>query len=336
MNKTTHHTTVLISGASGLVGSALLYLLLKKGYRVKALIRKGSDLELMQKLYPIDISQIIWCEGDITDIYSIQDALEDVSQVYHTAAMVSFDKSRAHELMKINVEGTENMVNACLAAGVQKFCYISSVAAIGRGAANEKEITEESDWQVSKNNTQYAISKFAGEREVWRGIAEGLDAVIVNPSIIIGPAAWNQSSAQLFNTVNKGLKYYTEGVNGFVFVEDVAELCVKLMESEIKNERFILSADNLSYKELFNLIAKAIHKNPPSISVSPFLSEVAWRIEAVKCFFTGKKPFITKETARTASHKYFYSSSKIKKFLGFQFTPIEKAIAQTGLKMLSI
>lgn len=187
-------------------------------------------------------------------------------------------------------------------------------------------INEKLVWVNSKNNSNYAISKYAAEREVWRGVAEGLDAVIVNPSVVLGVAGQGMGSSRLFNVVWEGLKFYPPGINGFVDVRDVARAMVMLMESEIKNERFILNSENLTYKRLFDLIAGGFGKPGPNIGVSPFLSGLSWRVEKVLSSFKGRKPLITKETARTAVQRYEYSNEKIKDAIGFGFIPIEESI----------
>ena len=313
---------ILVTGGTGLLGSYLVHDLISSGKKVRAIKRITSDTSSIEKLFRDTPLSIEWVDGDVLDIFSLQEAMKDVTHVYHCAAVVCFNPSAFDDMMKINVEGTANVVNAALDTGVKKLCYVSSIAAIGR-AKNGEAITEDTEWEPSGNNSVYAISKYAAECEVWRAIAEGLDAVIVNPSVII---AARGISGKMFEQVQKGLKFYTEGVNGFVDVRDVAKAMLRLMDSEIKNERFILNAENCSYRNVFAEIADNMGKPRGTMKANPFLAEIAWRVEALRSLLTGSKPLITKETARTANKKYFYSSEKIKKATAMEFIPVKQSV----------
>ncbi len=320
---------ILITGATGLVGSHLLLELLRNGKQVRALKRAGSSVSSVDKIFahynfpPPDKS--LWVEGDVTDYFSLLDAMEGVEQVYHCAAMVSFAGSAEAQLMKVNAEGTANVVNAAMEKGVKKLCHVSSTAALGR-ADNDKIITEETVWKISDKNSAYAVSKYAAEREVWRGTEEGLDAVIVNPCIIIGPGDLTKSSGRMIQSVRNGLKFYTGGANAFVDARDVAKLMIALMESEIKNERFILAAENLDYKNVFEMIAAALSKPAPTIRASSLLSALAWRAAFFAGLFSRSKPFITRETAMTGQQRNVYSNKKLKEKLNWNFIPVKEAI----------
>ena len=270
-------------------------------------------------------SNIEFVYGDLTDYDILEEAMKDVDEVYHCAAVVSFDPSDKKSIMTINVEGTKNMVNAALYCRVKKFCHVSSIAALGRALEGEP-IDEESPWTQSKNNSVYSISKHEAEMEVWRGIAEGLNATIVNPSLILGAGRWNTSSCELFATIAKGFPFYTEGVNGFVDVKDVVRAMIILMENNKFGQRYCLNGALISYKELFSLMADNFKVKAPHIKVGKTLSEIAWRIFWFFGKLQGKKPLITKETARTATRIYSYSSNKIIKDLNFKFTPIDESI----------
>jgi len=327
---------IFVTGGSGLVGSHLLFDLASSGKQVRALKRKNSSIELTKKIfgyYSNDTEKLLnsieWVEGDVMDIYSLYDAMQDIDQVYHAAAIVSFHPSDQKKMMMINIDGTANVVNACLYKDVKKICYVSSIATLGR-TDNDELVNEETQWKNSKNNSQYSISKYGAEREVWRGTIEGLPAVIVNPSVIIGPGDWRKGSSQLFQQVWNGLKFYTDGVNGYVDVRDVSKAMVLLMESDIVNSRFILSSENLDYLELFTMISEGLNKKIPSIKANYFLSQFAWRAEKLRSSITGKKPLITKATARTAFHKYYYSTEKIKKALNIEFIPMPQSISDTS------
>ena len=326
---------IFVTGGSGLVGSHLLFDLISSGKQVRALKRKNSSTELTKKIfgyYSNDpeklLNSIEWVEGDVMDIYSLYEAMENVDKVYHAAAMVSFHASDQKEMMKTNVEGTANIVNACLYKKIKKLCYVSSIASLGR-TDNDEFIDEETQWKNSGNNSKYSISKYGAEREVWRGTIEGLPAVIVNPSVIIGPGDWNKGSSQLFQQAWNGLKFYTDGVNGYVDVRDVSKSMILLMDSDIINSRYIISSENLDYLRLFTMISEGLNKKIPSIKANLFLSQIAWRAEKLRSSITGKKPLITKETARTAFHKYSYSNEKIRKILNFEFVPMPQSISDT-------
>jgi dihydroflavonol-4-reductase len=320
---------ILITGATGLVGSHLLLELLRNGKQVRALKRAGSSTSIVDKIFahynfPAP-DKSIWVEGDITDYFSLLDAMEGVEQVYHCAAMVSFSANDEETLTKVNVEGTANVVNAAMEKGVKKLCHVSSTAALGR-ANNEKIISEETFWKISDKNSAYAISKYAAEREVWRAAEEGLDTVIVNPCIIIGPGDLEKSSGRMIQSVRKGLKFYPGGANSFIDVRDVVKLMIALTESELKNERFILAAENLDYKKVFELIAAALNKPAPGIRATALMSALAWRAAWFLGLFSNSSPFITRETAMTGQQRNVYSNKKIKEKLNCNFIPVKEAI----------
>jgi dihydroflavonol-4-reductase len=324
---------ILVTGGTGLVGSHLLQAIAMEGKTVRAIIRPSGETEMVRRVFRLysqepekDFSRIEWVEANLMDIFSLEEAMEGVDDIYHCAALVSFLPGDHKKLIRQNTEGTANLVNAALEKNVRKLCHVSSIAALGRPESMSDLIDENLVWKTSKNNSVYAVSKYGAEREVWRGTAEGLDAVIVNPSIILGVAGRRGGSSRIFNTVWEGLKFYPTGQNGFVDVRDVVKAMILLMESDIRNERFILNVDNIEYKKLFELISGALGKPAPSIRVSPALSRLAWRVEKLRAMITGVKPLITRETARTAVQQYRYSNEKIKKELGFEFRPIEETI----------
>jgi nucleoside-diphosphate-sugar epimerase len=324
---------ILITGATGLVGSHLTYSLVSTGCQVRALKRPGSNLAMIKQIFSLYandpeemFNKIEWIEGDILDIFSLEEAMEGVEDVYHCAALVSFLPQDKKKLMRINTEGTANVVNAAIQMKIRKLCYVSSIAALGRPEHQSDVIDEKLVWKTSRHNSMYAVSKYGAEREVWRGTAEGLDAVIINPSIVLGVAGPGMGSSRIFNTVWNGLKVYPPGKNGFVDVRDVSRAMIMLMKSELRNERFILNADNIEYKKLFEMMSAAFGKPAPSIKVSAGLSGLAWRLEKLRSLITGIKPLITRETANTAVQNYEYSNAKIKKALGFEFTPVEETV----------
>ncbi len=321
-----------VTGGTGLVGSHLIYNLLKRGEHVRALKRSTSNVSLVKKVisyYNSEASELFkkieWIEGDILDYYAMEEAMKDVDYVYHCAAIVSFDNKLQQQIIHDNVNGTANLVNACLAQKITKLCHVSSIAAIGRSTL-KNEVTEDAQWIDSKNKSAYSISKHLSEKEIWRGMAEGLNAVIVNPSIIFGPGIWNTGSSKLLSSVHKGLRFFSKGVTGYVDVKDVTEVMVMLMRSKLSGERYILNSENLSYEYVLKLIAKYLNAKQPSIYAKKWMSELVWRIERIKEILIRRPAFITKDTARTAHKKTYYSNQKISKALDFSFIPVEESI----------
>lgn len=322
---------ILVTGGTGLVGSQLIYDLLQAGKRVRAMRRQNSSMLILRRIFftrPELLDDIEWMEGDVTDPYSVREALEGVSEVYHSAGMISFQPSDFREMMRINSQGTANMVNLSLETGVKRFCHISSIAALGRLEEN-KPITESSVWKTSRTNSNYAISKYSAEREVWRAMEEGLPAVIVNPGVIIGPGDWNSGSSALFRQVWNGLSFYTEGMTGFIDVRDVSSCCIQLMEKNLMGRRFILTAENLSYRQVLTLIASGFKRKVPAYKARIWMSELLWRLEAIRIVLTGSKPLITKETSRNSRKKWLYSNQRIKETLQYDFIPVEKSVSDT-------
>lgn len=313
---------ILVTGGAGLLGKELITQLLQQGKQVRA-IYNNTKLNSFQNA---NLQQI---PCNILDVVGLEEAMQGVDQVYHCAAIVSFNPRRREEMFKINIEGTANVVNAALVAGVKKMVYVSSVAALGRIRENEA-INETMNWTEETSNSAYGQSKYLAEMQVWRGIGEGLDAVMVNPVIILGAGDWNGGSSQIFKTAYEEFPWYTDGSTGFVDVRDVVKAMIELMNSNISAERFILSAENKTYAEVFNLMAKAFGKKPPHKKVTPLLAKIVWRLEAIKSRFTGKDPLLTKETSATAMTKATFDNSKLIKSLpGFSYRRIEDTITDT-------
>jgi nucleoside-diphosphate-sugar epimerase len=314
--------TIFVTGGTGFLGSYLLRYLVKKGYQnIKALKRKNSSLALVEEVK----DRIQWIDGDLQDILSLELAMEGVDQVYHCAANVSFNKKEVKKMMRTNVEGTANIVNIALDFGIEKLVHISSIAALGR-SKDQKNVDEKTPWQRDNANSNYAISKYLSEQEVWRGIAEGLPAAILNPSVIIGSGFWDVGTSQMFQEVWKGLRFYPVGASGFVDVRDVALLAIKLMESDQIKERFIVNNKNCNYLEFFSEVAKKLNKKAPDIKVSPILRGLAWRLDWLRSKFTGRPHLITKETANLVSNTFHYDNSKSIQTFDYRYIPFEKSL----------
>jgi len=318
---------ILVTGGSGLLGKELIVQLLAQNKKVIALYNKTA---LPQFNSPL----LTNFQCNILDVMGLEEVMQQgVEQIYHCAALVSFNSKRKRNLYKTNIEGTANVVNAALNAGVKKMVHVSSVAALGKPKINEL-INENMVWIEQVENSSYGTSKYLSELEVWRGIGEGLEAAIVNPTIILGAGDWNGGSSQIFKSVKEGFPWYSEGTNGFVDVRDVAAIMIALMDSSITAERFIVSAENKSYQDVFNLIANAFGVNKPYKKVTPLLAKIVWPLEAIKALFSGQDPLVTKETAAAALAKVYYDSSKLKKFLpSFNYRTIEETIKDTCIAL---
>lgn len=312
---------IAVTGANGLLGSFIVRKLLQQQIQFVALKRKGSDITLLQDV----ASLITWRDADVTDEVAVAEAFEGVSAVIHAAAIVSFNPRKAKQVMLVNVEGTRNVVNACLAKGINRLMHISSVAALGR-QKGQRVVNENNTWQNSPLNSVYGESKYLAELEVFRGQEEGLSTVVINPSVILAPADWDRSSAQIFKYIWQQRSFYTDGFLNYVDVRDVVEIIFMLLHAPIEAQRFVVSAGNISFKLLFDRIASEFNCNSPSIKVSKPLLKGLAQIEVVRTFFSGSEPLITADTARLAGTEFFYDNQKIKQLLGFQFQPIESTI----------
>lgn len=310
---------ILITGGSGLLGSCLIKTIIKTGQKVRAIYRYKIPFEANNPT-------IEWVEADILDIVALESNFKGITHVYHCAAMVSFLPKDKDILYKINRDGTANIVNVCVENKVQKLVHVSSVAAILK-LDKDTPINENIVWKKDPKKSSYGESKYLAEMEVWRGIAEGLNAVIINPSIILGFGNWQNSSAQIFKQVYNQFPWYTNAINGFVDVQDVVDIALLLMKSDIFNERFIVSAVNESYKNIFDLIAQHFNKKPPRYIVTKLLAAIVWRFEFIKYIITKKAPLVTKETVQSALTNSYYDNNKLLTFLpNFRYRNIADSI----------
>lgn len=311
-----------------MTGARLLFDLVSAGHQVRAIKRNEPAVDIFG-FYTRDTpslrKQVEWIKADLLDRFSMEDACRDVKTVFHCAALVSFDPACRVLMEKTNIRGTADLVNICLEQGsVNFFAHVSSVAALGRMAGDDL-LNEDSHWDPSLSPSNYAISKYGAEREIWRGMAEGLNAVIVNPSIILGPGDWTKGSPALFSKVIKGFPFYTRGVSGFVDVRDVSAALLHLWKQEITGQRFILNGENLSFEDLFRKIASANGSKAPAIPVAPWMTGFIWPLDRLRSILTGTPPFITRETARSSRKKFLYSAEKIRR-TGFDFHTIDDCI----------
>lgn len=330
---------ILITGGTGLLGSHIAVNLLAQGKQVKIMYRdearKSNVFRLLAYYFPDQAENyskyLSWFKGDILDLVDVEEAMDGVDEVIHCAALVSFFRRDFNNLFEVNRQGTANVVNFALAKGIKRFLHISSTAAVGNDSKDQTSIKKETNsWNPNDRVSGYSLSKYSAEKEVWRGIEEGLPAVIINPSVMFGPGRWDESSLQIFRTLSKGLKFYTNGSNAFVDVRDVATLSIKLLESDIVGERYLVTGHNRTFLDVFKVVCAELKVPVPTYHAGPFLSGLAWRISGIIGRLTGKRPTITKESARSAQSNSAFSTEKIlKTFPEFQFKSLEETVKDT-------
>jgi dihydroflavonol-4-reductase len=313
---------ILITGATGFLGAELTHQLTASGLKLRAIKRESSKIPDLLK----DNQAIEWVNADINEFSDLENAFEGITKVYHCAGFVSFDPKDKLKLIRVNIEGTSNVVNLC-AANEARLVHVSSVAALGQPKKGQ-QITEDDYWEYSPHVHTYAISKYEGEMEVWRGIAEGLEALIVNPSVIIGANAGYEGSGALFKLVRKGLSFYTNGATGMVDVQDVAKSMIQLMDSDLHSERYTISAENVPFRTLFSKIAAGFGLPAPAREAKPWMLGIAWRAARLASFLTGKSYGITSDTASSSISISEYSNTKIKNTIGIDFQPLDQSIRE--------
>ncbi|MDI6032217.1 NAD-dependent epimerase/dehydratase family protein [Flavobacterium sp. LB2P84] len=324
---------ILVTGGTGLVGAHLLLHLIENGEKVRAIYRSVTSMEKTKSLFSMYkkesfFEQIEWIPADVTEVPSLEIAFQNIDTVYHCAALISFDPKDEDILRKTNIEGTANIVNFCIAYEIKKLCFVSSIATLGDLLPHEKFITEETEWNPEKPHNDYAISKYGAEMEIWRGQQEGLNVIIVNPGVILGPGFREQGSGQLFTKVKNGLKFYTLGSTGFVAVTDVVRMAHQLMQSEIKNERFTLIAENSIFRDILNTMADALGVKKPKIHAKPFFMEMLWRLDWFVSNISQQKRKLTQTTAKASYANSIYSNQKIKDTLKTDFINVHQYIKE--------
>lgn len=322
----------LVTGASGLLGTHVLFALLKQGKTVVATKRPTSDISEVERVFSYYASnykelfkKIIWRDVDFNDVIGLDETLKDITCVYHCAALVSLNNGDRNQLLKTNTEGTANLVNACLNNKIEAFCFVSSIAVL-QNPDVKGDLDETVFWKSKPNQNVYSLSKYLAEQEVWRGIEEGLNAVIVNPGVIVGPGNWDRGTGKLFSVSYKGVLFYTEGMNGFIDVNDVAGIMISLMDKKIFGERFVLVENNYSFKYILDNIHKALDKSPPKINAGKaFLN-----LGRILTFLLPKDLKINASMIDTLLSKTTYSNNKIRKYLDYKYTPIQDCIRFTA------
>ncbi|MCC2548256.1 NAD-dependent epimerase/dehydratase family protein [Hymenobacter sp. BT175] len=318
---------IFVTGGSGLIGSFLIPALVGQGLAVRALYRKTIP--------PIEAAgQVEWLEGDLRDPGLMREALQDVTHVFHCAGIVSYAPQDAELLQQVNVEGTGTLVDACLERPGIRLCHVSSVAALGGGASRAEGeaarpvmLDENAKWDLGAEHAAYATSKYLGELEVWRGVSEGLQAVIVNPSVVLGPADWQRSSTRLFRYAYDEHTFYTPGSINFVDVRDVVAFMLHLaLKTDISAERYVLSAEPVPLYQFLKEAATCFGKKPPTTVVPDWAAEIIWRLEHARSVLTGARPLITKDTARAGRNDLIYRTDKVRAATGLTFRPLAETI----------
>lgn len=319
-----------ITGATGFVGVHLIHHLLQKGHSVLAIKRTSSSLkefELVNNAYGSKVStdKLQWRDAELTDP-ELVDMFSEVDHVVHVAGLISYYKQDLNELIRVNADGTAHIVNFCLAAGVQSFCYVSSTAAISK--QTDKEFQEEGqDWDDKAPHSAYGLSKYLGELEVWRAREEGLQAFIVNPGVILGYGLWDKSSNQLFKKTYNQFPFYSTGVTGFTGVHDLCEVIADLFTKEVDGQQFLVINNNASFKEIMDMMAEAYGKRKPFIGVTGFILGLMKALVAIKKVF-GLRGLISQETVDAATSQFRFSNAKITKHTDHKFWSIEDCIRE--------
>ena len=330
---------ILVTGATGLVGSHLLLHLLQSEQKIRAIYRNEASLQKTKVLFEQEnqqqlLSKIEWIQADINDILALEIAFENTTQVYHCAGFISFDPKDEEKLRKINIEGTANIVNFCIAKNISKIVHVSSTAALGDLLPNETQLCETTEWNPEKFHSDYAISKYGAEMEVWRGHQEGLKVAIVNPGVIFGTGFFETGSNRFFSEIKKGISFYTNGKTGYVAVKDVVKIMEKLMNSEISGKRFVVISENKSYKEVFQKIAKSLNVKPPTREAKIWMTELYWRSDWFLSTFFGKKRIFSKSASKSAHNHEFISNKKVITTFDYEFQSVDELIDEVAANFI--
>lgn len=331
---------ILVTGATGLVGSHVLVLLVEKHKSVRALFRTRDAIEKTKAVFgfknKLDLFDAIeWVEGDILDIPMLSEAFLGVETVYHCAAFISFDPSDEQILRKTNIEGTANVVNCCLDYKVKKLCYVSSIAALGDAKEPDMLVDEDTEWNPDKYHSDYAISKYGAQMEVWRGFQEGLEVVVVNPGVIFGFGFFDKGSGLIFKALQNQLLFFTNGKTGIIAVEDVAFCMIQLTESNTNGEQYILVSENISFDSLFSIIADGLGVKKPQFCVSKPFTTLAWWVDGFLTKLSVKNRRFTRATAIASHAQEVYNQAKIKEYLSYNFLDMKNYLNDLSALYLS-
>ena len=321
---------ILVTGGTGLVGAHLLYYLTKDGYHPIAIKRTNSNILNVKKIfsyYSKDsatlFKKITWKECDILDIVTLEDIIKDSVEIYHCAALISFNNNDKNEMINVNTTGTANVIDLALKHNIKRLCYVSSIATLGSN--NNLPLDENCIWDWT-NKSGYAISKHLAEMEVWRGFAEGLSGVIVNPSLIIGPGSWESGIGTIINRSQSGLPFYPPGSCGVIDVKDLTEIMIKLMKTNISNERFIINSDHITYKDLMSIVATSFNKKPPYIRLRPFIMKFFIVLDIIWNTVRGKRIELSTDAVKYTTQEIRLNSKKINDNIKHHYRNIETTL----------
>lgn len=333
---------ILVTGGTGLVGAHLLLHLVENEDSIRAIYRQADAIKKTKSLFQLYqkehlFTKIDWVLADIIDVPSLPMAFKNIDYVYHCAGLISYDPNDEELLRKINIEGTANIVNFCIDNKIKKLCHVSSIAALGNLsyrqaglASHENEVTEDTERNPEAPHSDYAISKYGAEIEVWRAQQEGLDCVVINPGVILGITSnWDEGSGKIFKTISKGMHFYTKGTSGFVSVTDVSKIMFQLMNSSYKNEKYTVVAENIVFQDLINLIADGLKVKKPRFEAQKWLLELIWRIDWVSSNLFFQKRKLSKLMVKSLFSLDLYDNSKIKTTLDFKFESVDDCIKKT-------
>lgn len=306
---------IVVTGATGLVGAHVVACLLAQGKKVCAVRRETSDIGYVERIvryYGIEVAgNLEWVVGDVRDRLAMSEIIKGAAEVYNCASMMSFDKKERDLMWSVNVDGTANVVEVALESNVESFCHLSYVGAIGH-TSDGSQIDEMTVYQPDDKRTVYSQSKFRQEMEVWRGIEHGLNAVIVNPGIVVGPYSESEKAIMAGDIASElGI-----GSMGYVDVRDVAKAMTELVEAKKYGERYILVSENISTTKL-----KEMYEKEGGVALKRNMSSIG---KALKKAIAGNKTLA--DSVKIAGSR-IYVSKKVKEAINIEFTPIEQSIA---------
>jgi dihydroflavonol-4-reductase len=337
-----NRTTLLLTGATGLVGCHTLLKLVENGVYIRAFVRPNSDyrnrIEEVFSLFNQPASlldqYVTFFEGDILNIGDLEDALDGIESVIHTAAIVREGFESSERLMKVNVEGTSNLVNLCLDLKISWFLHLSSVATLGPNP--EGLVDEDFFFKSGPHTSNYALSKYLAEQEVWRASEEGLPVVVLNPSIILGASRSKQSSGAIFHAAKKGISFYTNGLHGYVDVVDVSTIIHYLYKNQFTGKRFIVSSENMENFDFLRAVCESMKSAPPRIRFQQWMILPSLVAGVVGKIFNKKIPIINRKLIRSAQSRNAYDNVRIIDKTGIQFKTVQTSIIETAQRMQAI
>ena len=305
-----------------MLGAYFAQALLAEGHQVRILHRRNGPPTHLGDW----AARVEWIEADLLDVTAVNQALLGCQAVVHTAGMVSFNPRHNAQMWEANVTATELLVDLAMDHPITRFVHLSSVAALGKGKPGEV-LDEKSPWEESLAGSAYGRSKHYGERAVWRGIAEGLPAVILNPSVVLAPGPEVRSSLQLFHYVHRGVPFYTPGELNYVDIRDLTTLLLAALTEPWEGHRFIVSADRVSYQDFFCAVAAAMEKKAPKYQLPLWLLQSLAPLEKGRTRLLGGNPLVTPDMVASLKQPTHYNTQKSVTKGGLRYRPLEESIS---------